>query len=92
MHVLLARVLLLTSAICLGVLDYATLPAADGPTKSLAFTVQDRVQDQAEQWQIRRRAIDWQPSETCVVVCDMWDSHHSKYAALRCAETRAADE
>lgn len=64
----------------------ASAVQSDEPAKSLAFTAQDRVQVDGDQWQIRRRPIDWQPSETCVVVCDMWDSHHSKYAALRCAE------
>ncbi|MBC7818964.1 MAG: isochorismatase family protein [Planctomycetaceae bacterium] len=29
------------------------------------------------------RAMDWQVSETAIVVCDMWDNHHCKIAAQR---------
>jgi type 1 glutamine amidotransferase/nicotinamidase-related amidase len=81
--ILARRWLLAWAAICLT--PSVALLAADDIANPLAFTVQDRVQE-GNEWQIRRRPIDWEPSETCVVVCDMWDSHHSKYAALRCAE------
>ncbi len=85
MRLLSARFLLLMVSALFGLVDFAPLRAEEA-VKPLAFTVQERKQVDGDQWQIRRRAIDWNPRETCVVVCDMWDSHHSKYAALRCAE------
>ena len=54
--------------------------------ETLHFTTQRRAQDDAGHWQIERKEIDWKPEETAVVICDMWDTHTCKNAALRVAE------
>ena len=53
---------------------------------TLHFTTQSRVQSDTGHWQIERKDIDWKPEETAVVICDMWDTHTCKNAALRVAE------
>src|SRR6478672_5298026 len=32
------------------------------------------------------KQIDWQPRETALIICDMWDDHWCKSAARRVAE------
>ena len=38
------------------------------------------------------RTVDWEVSETAIIVCDMWDDHHCKIAAQRVGVHGAADE
>lgn len=37
----------------------------------------------ADQVEVTERAVDWNVSETAIIVCDMWDDHHCKIAAQR---------
>ena len=39
-----------------------------------------------EQFNTRQRVEQWKPSQTAVIICDMWDTHHCKNAADRVAE------
>jgi hypothetical protein len=33
--------------------------------------------------QVLERTVDWEVSETAIIICDMWDDHHCKLAAQR---------
>ncbi|MFN9749772.1 MAG: ThuA domain-containing protein [Planctomycetota bacterium] len=37
-------------------------------------------------WVPQRKSVDWQPQRTAVVVCDVWDYHHSVNAVRRLNE------
>jgi nicotinamidase-related amidase len=37
-------------------------------------------------WDRQTRSESWKPSETAVVICDMWDYHHCRNATLRVGE------
>jgi nicotinamidase-related amidase len=59
--------------------------AANPPTGGAAITVhkQTRKVDEAGIYQPSVVAETWQPRETCVIVCDMWDAHHCLNAVRR---------
>ena len=38
------------------------------------------------QWQAAEKTAEWQPANTAVVICDMWDKHWCKGASARVAE------
>src|SRR5439155_19419469 len=35
---------------------------------------------------VKEAAETWQPGQTAIIVCDMWDSHHCLNAVRRCVE------
>ena len=35
---------------------------------------------------VKQAAETWQPAQTAIIVCDMWDSHHCLNAVRRCVE------
>src|SRR5690242_8571328 len=35
---------------------------------------------------VREATETWQPGQTAIIVCDMWDSHHCLNAVRRCVE------
>src|SRR5206468_2973772 len=35
---------------------------------------------------VKEATETWQPSQTAIIVCDMWDSHHCLNAVRRCVE------
>ncbi len=37
-------------------------------------------------WAVRQTEESWQPAETAIIVCDMWDSHHCLNAVRRVVE------
>src|SRR5689334_9491153 len=37
-------------------------------------------------WSLKEANETWRPSETAIIVCDMWDSHHCLNAVRRCVE------
>ncbi|MCL4203763.1 MAG: ThuA domain-containing protein [Pirellulaceae bacterium] len=59
--------------------------AADTPFE-LTLRYRVPVQPNATRFHTLRRAERWQPAETAVIVCDMWDSHHSRNAVRRAEE------
>lgn len=48
--------------------------------------LRDRISSQSGSVEIRERIQRWAPSETAVIVCDMWDSHHCYNAVKRVKE------
>lgn len=73
------RALLVTLIACLLV----PLEAA----QSAPFTVQKRSRADVDGASVTREATEtWQPEETAIIVCDMWDSHHCLNAVRRCVE------
>ncbi len=71
--------------VALSYLLCALAARADETSAPLQFTVQDRV-EKDNACRVRHRQVNWQPSETAVVICDMWDTHTCKNAAMRVAE------
>lgn len=60
---------------------YALRPAVAG---TLRLNLRERkVQPGTNQTQVVERAVDWNASETAIIVCDMWDGHYCKSAAQR---------
>ena len=62
----------------------STLVADD--TEALQFTTQRRIKDDDGNWRIAQEQMQLKPQATAVVICDMWDTHTCKNAALRVAE------
>lgn len=70
-------------------------PAADigavaGPTErgALQVSLRQRVpgSDDRSWWRRVETPADWRPSETAVIVCDVWDLHHCRNAVERLGE------
>src|SRR5688500_10474382 len=60
----------------------APLPAA-----AATLTVQKRSRVESTGGFVLKEAAEtWQPSQTAIIVCDMWDSHHCLNAVRRCVE------
>src|SRR6266487_3530107 len=45
-----------------------------------------RTEDSPGRWVVKESAETWQPKQTAIIVCDMWDSHHSLNAVKRVQE------
>src|SRR5262249_47741210 len=62
-----------------------TLPALGEP---LAMTARSRVPNAADMggYSVREQVIRWEPAQTAIVICDMWDNHWCQSAAKRCGE------
>jgi type 1 glutamine amidotransferase/nicotinamidase-related amidase len=61
------------------------LPAAPG--QSAPFTVHKRSRvERDSKWFEQVTAEQWRPDETAVIVCDVWDAHHSIMAVRRIDE------
>jgi nicotinamidase-related amidase/type 1 glutamine amidotransferase len=54
----------------------------------LVMTARYRVANPAEAsgFEVREKALRWEPKQTAIIICDMWDDHWCKSAAKRCAE------
>jgi nicotinamidase-related amidase len=61
----------------------AAVAAAAPP--SLKLTLRSRVPLQ-EDFHVLSKHEAWEPKETAIIVCDMWDQHHCRNAALRVKE------
>jgi type 1 glutamine amidotransferase/nicotinamidase-related amidase len=44
---------------------------------------QSRTQTDAGPWSLQHAEEKWQPAETAIIVCDMWDAHHCLNAVRR---------
>src|SRR6478736_5750016 len=42
--------------------------------------------ENAGSWSLKETTETWQPRDTAIIVCDMWDSHHCLNAVRRCVE------
>ena len=54
----------------------STAPAADGVFKLKARSRRAAKTVAGNGFQSAIRDLKWQPSQTAVIVCDMWDLHH----------------
>lgn len=56
--------------------------------QSLRVSMQKRLPSDIEKgsWYIANEIKEWNPSETAIIVCDMWDKHWCKGASARVAE------
>ncbi|MDR1380490.1 MAG: hypothetical protein LBJ47_03320, partial [Tannerella sp.] len=54
----------------------------------LRISVQQRIPSDLEQgaWVVANRIENWKPSETAIIICDMWDKHWCDDATARVAE------
>lgn len=76
------RNFLLRWACVLAVASALTASAAPPP---LQLTLQKRVETQpaSGEFRVTTAAQTWQPKQTAIIVCDMWDLHHCKNAVTR---------
>src|SRR3954462_7916569 len=64
----------------------ASLVAAAASTRG-DITVHKRSRMEAGgAYAVKEATETWQPSQTAIIVCDMWDSHHCLNAVRRCVE------
>src|SRR5256714_5406462 len=59
---------------------------ADEKGPPLKFTQRYRAPVQGDAYETRSKEVLWQPSETAIIVCDMWDAHHCLNAVRRVGE------
>jgi nicotinamidase-related amidase len=50
---------------------------------TLRLTARERREDPRGKVKAVERTLDWEVSQTAIIVCDMWDDHHCKIAAQR---------
>jgi nicotinamidase-related amidase/type 1 glutamine amidotransferase len=63
--------------------------AAETPTAKLQFTLRSRVageENGSRDFHARFTPTEWQPSETAIIICDMWDKHWCPTATARVGE------
>lgn len=78
LHHHLRRWACLLSAFGAAVVAFAAAP-------SLQLTLQKRVEAQpgSGEFRVTATAEKWEPKQTAIIVCDMWDLHHCKNAVIR---------
>jgi nicotinamidase-related amidase/type 1 glutamine amidotransferase len=78
---------LLAPALTLAALDGATAVGPD-TKNTFALTLRSRVPSAVEKgaYEVVTKQVTWDPKQTAVIVCDMWDSHHSLNAVRRVQE------
>ncbi len=65
-----------------------SLEAQPNENLPIKITMQKRLPSDLEKgsWYIADEIQSWKPSETAIIICDMWDQHWCKGAAARVAE------
>ena len=64
-------------ALAAAALFLPTALPARGPVTTSSITVVKRARtEQGGAWVAREAKEQWEPRQTAVIVCDMWDSHH----------------
>src|ERR1700733_775227 len=75
------------SFLLVGVIAAASLPAApDAGALPLRARTLERIPGTADEWSVVNKNLEWDPHQTAVVVCDMWNQHWCKGATARVAE------
>lgn len=69
--------------LALGVVLLVSGAAAADPITVLK---RSRVEEPAGGWVVVEKKETWQPDQTAIIVCDMWDSHHCLNAVRRAVE------
>ena len=75
-----------TSVTCLAAVSHvAHVIAQDAPVSPYTLTLQSQSESSAGsgRFHIATRREQWQPGETAIVVCDVWDLHHCLNAVRR---------
>lgn len=78
---------LLTALLAAGLTACAfpSRPHAAEP-RPIALTARYRQASPAGAYTVRERPLRWEPSQTAVIICDMWDAHWCRGATTRVAE------
>src|SRR5262245_650946 len=63
----------------------AALAALSSAKADITVHKQSRVES-GEGFVVKQSHETWKPSQTAIIVCDMWDSHHCLNAVRRCVE------
>jgi nicotinamidase-related amidase/type 1 glutamine amidotransferase len=71
------------SLIALGLVLFVAAVAAADPITVLK---RSRIEDPGSGWTVVEKKEAWEPDETAMIVCDMWDSHHCLNAVRRAVE------
>lgn len=61
-------------------------PVGNAEQIALSLRYQTPVSESDDIFHIRHRPEAWQPAETAVIICDMWDAHHCVNAVRRVGE------
>lgn len=77
--------LILIAPISLGDKADALEPNRPKVPGKIRLTLRERQETapKSGQFKVSERNVDWDASETAIIVCDMWDDHHCKSAAQR---------
>jgi nicotinamidase-related amidase/type 1 glutamine amidotransferase len=67
---------------------FANPPGALGGENDLALRLRARAEapEIGGRFRVFEKAVSWDPKETAIIVCDMWDSHHCLNAVRRVKE------
>lgn len=68
------------------VLPLLTHTIAAGDPAPLEFIQQYRVVNNGENYETRNKRVSWKPSQTALIICDVWDAHHCLNAVRRLEE------
>ena len=60
-----------------------TIPNRPKVPGTLRLNLRERRDEPAAGLKVIERSVEWQVSETAIIVCDMWNDHHCKIAAQR---------
>ncbi len=76
----------LCTALCSG--DSPAPPAAPAASSSLRFNARSRheMAPKSGKFEIVERAVQWDPKQTALIICDLWDKHWCAGATQRCGE------
>ncbi|MDP6443923.1 MAG: isochorismatase family protein [Pirellulaceae bacterium] len=87
-HCLLATTTLTVATLTVAALSLLAAGARVNAAESFDLELRKRVEtgEETGSFQMTRQQQTWQPAETAVVVCDMWDLHHCLNATKRGAE------
>ncbi|MDR2138178.1 MAG: ThuA domain-containing protein [Tannerella sp.] len=79
------------TAVVLLILAHGVMAKTD-PAPPLRISLQQRMPSGAEEraWTMVSGIANWQPNETAIIVCDMWDRHWCNDATARVAEMAPA--
>ncbi len=66
--------------------SHAATPENDALKLHARSRVRSNNPDELEQYRVVEQTVEWQPSKTALIICDMWDDHWCRGAARRVAE------
>lgn len=76
--------------ICIVFASYCVSESAEGMSsaESLALVTRSRtpLPDDASRFKVVQKKVEWDPKQTAIIICDMWDQHWCKGASKRTAE------